>query len=167
MKKQSKVIRTFEVRSDTSVEISAQEAVYLVLQMPLRRSSFKFQFINTSPPEDRIFLLKTPDKINELPDDFEDKESDSLIKRYARRPRQLEQLCLADFAAWYDYVRVDSEFEKNSMENMKSSASCADDLLPEQFMAETDEDHIPDDNTEPLSEELYLKCDMKLGKETM
>jgi len=31
-----------------SVEISAQEAVYLVLQMPLRRSTREFQFINTS-----------------------------------------------------------------------------------------------------------------------
>ena len=29
-----------------AVEISAQEAVYLVLQMPLRRSSREFQFIN-------------------------------------------------------------------------------------------------------------------------
>ena len=29
-----------------SVEISAQEAVYLVLQMPLRRSSCQFQFMN-------------------------------------------------------------------------------------------------------------------------
>ena len=29
-----------------SVEISAQEAVYLVLQMPLRRFSCQFQFMN-------------------------------------------------------------------------------------------------------------------------
>ena len=30
-----------------SVKISSQEAVYLVLQMPLRRSTREFQFINT------------------------------------------------------------------------------------------------------------------------
>ena len=41
-----------------AVEISAQEAVYLVLQMPLRRSSQEFQFINTSDPDERTFLLK-------------------------------------------------------------------------------------------------------------
>ena len=34
-----------------AAEISAQEAVYLVLQMPLRRSSREFQFINTSNPD--------------------------------------------------------------------------------------------------------------------
>lgn len=33
-----------------AVEVSVQEAVYLVLQMPFRRSSRDFQFISTSPP---------------------------------------------------------------------------------------------------------------------
>ena len=51
-----------------SVEINAQEAVYLVLQMPLRRSSREFQLINTSNPDERTFLLKALDKIKELPD---------------------------------------------------------------------------------------------------
>ena len=39
-----------------AVEISAQGAVYLVLQIPLRRSSREFQFINTSDPDERTFL---------------------------------------------------------------------------------------------------------------
>ena len=64
-----------------SVEISAQEAVYLVLQMPLRRSSREFQFINTSNPDERTFLLKALDKIKELPDKSTDIESDNIIKR--------------------------------------------------------------------------------------
>ena len=71
------------------MEISAQEAVYLVLQMPLRRSSREFQFINTSNPEERT-LLKTMDEIQDLPDYSEDIESDNLIKIYQRRPKQLE-----------------------------------------------------------------------------
>ena len=85
-----------------AVEISAQEAVYLVLQMPLRRSSREFQFINTSDPDERTFLLKSMDKIKELPDNSCDIESDNIIKRYQRRPKQLENLCLADFVAWYN-----------------------------------------------------------------
>ena len=39
--------------------------------------------------------------IEELSDSSEDTESDNLIKRYKRRPKKLEELCLADFAAWY------------------------------------------------------------------
>ena len=46
-----------------AVEISAQEVVYLVLQMPMRRASREFQFINIPNPEERTFLLKTLEKI--------------------------------------------------------------------------------------------------------
>lgn len=56
-----------------AVEVSAQEAVYLVLQMPMRRSSRAFQFISLSPPDDRTFLLKKLDKLKELPDSSPDR----------------------------------------------------------------------------------------------
>ncbi len=52
-----------------AVEISAQEAVYLVLQMPLRRSSREFQFINKARVDDRAFLVRNHEQIMELPDD--------------------------------------------------------------------------------------------------
>lgn len=52
-----------------NVEISAQEAVYIVLQLPMRKASRDIIFINTSPPEERIQLLKPPDDILELSDD--------------------------------------------------------------------------------------------------
>ena len=54
----TKKIRHIGNKFLNAVEISAQEAVYLVLQMPLRRSSRDFQFISTSPPDERAFLLK-------------------------------------------------------------------------------------------------------------
>ena len=87
----------------SAVEISAQEAVYLVLQMPMRRSTRDFQFISTSPLDERTFLLKKMDKLKELPDNSPDIEADNIIKRYQRRPKQLEKLCLADFVAWFNY----------------------------------------------------------------
>ena len=40
-----------------NVEISAQEAVYIVLQLPMRKASRQVIFINTSPPEERVELL--------------------------------------------------------------------------------------------------------------
>ena len=67
-----------------AVEISAQEAVYLILQIPLRRSSREFQFINISNPDERTFLSKSMDRIQELPDNSIDIESDNVIKRYVR-----------------------------------------------------------------------------------
>ena len=43
-----------------NVEISAQEAVYITLQLPLRKSSCQVVLINTSPPEDRIIITPIP-----------------------------------------------------------------------------------------------------------
>ena len=45
------------------VEIIAQEAVYIVLQLPMRKASRPVIFINTSPPEERVELLKPLDDI--------------------------------------------------------------------------------------------------------
>ena len=41
-----------------SVELSAQEAVYICLQLPMKKSSRQVVFINTNLPEDCVFLLK-------------------------------------------------------------------------------------------------------------
>ena len=41
-----------------SVEISAQEAVYVVLQLPTRKPSRSVIFINTFPPAERVELLR-------------------------------------------------------------------------------------------------------------
>jgi len=55
-----------------SVEISTQEAVYILLQLPMRKSSREVVFVNTSPPGDRVHLLKTMDDMNEMDDEDED-----------------------------------------------------------------------------------------------
>ena len=77
--------------------------MYLVLQMPMRRSTHDYQFVSTSPPDERTFLLKKLDKLKELPDNSADIESNNVIKCYQRKPKQLEKLCLADFVAWFNY----------------------------------------------------------------
>ncbi|XP_027037728.1 uncharacterized protein LOC113666167 [Pocillopora damicornis] len=145
-----------------SVEISSQEAVYLVLQMPLRRSTREFQFINTSNPDKRTFLLKTLDKIKELPDNSTDIESDNIIKRYQRRPHKLEELCLANFVAWFNCVK-----DKHSDD---SSTSCNTTETSDDFFLETDlTDNVDDDppaenNAIEDTTEYKLKGGMKLVK---
>ena len=56
----------------SNVEISAQEAVYIVLQLPMRKASRQVIFINTSPPEERVELQKPLDDIKDMEDDCED-----------------------------------------------------------------------------------------------
>ena len=85
-----------------SVEISAQEAVYVVLQLPMRKASRSVIFINTSPPAERVELLKPLSEIENLSDDCEEIQSGGLLKRYTECPECMQNITLADWAAWYD-----------------------------------------------------------------
>ena len=52
------------------------------------------------------------DKIKELPDNSIDIESENVIKRYQRQPKKLENICLADFVAWYN-CKTDSNKQRH------------------------------------------------------
>jgi hypothetical protein len=60
-----------------SVETSAQEAVYLILQMPLTKATRQVVFINTSPPDKGTFLLKKTSELEKMSKDSTDIESNN------------------------------------------------------------------------------------------
>ena len=72
-----------------SVEISAQEAVYIVLQLPMKKSSQRVVFINTAPPNERVQLLKQLNEMKEMEDDCEEVYTTGLLQRYVKRPSAL------------------------------------------------------------------------------
>ena len=49
-------------------------------------------------------MLKSQKLIERLPDESTDVETKGIIQRYAERPGQLEDLCLADFSSWFKVV---------------------------------------------------------------
>ena len=115
-----------------NVEISAQEAVYILLQLPMRKASRQVVFINTSPPVDRVELLKSMSDIKNMDDDCDEVYASGLLKRYSNRPAKLENVTLADWAAWYDscgkpYVKFSNEEDCDN------------------FLVETNVDHNDDD----------------------
>lgn len=85
----------------THREVSAQEAVYRALSMPLQQKSRVVTFVNTSMAEDRVGLLKPAKKLKDLPEGSTDIFEKNILDRYAARPHQLQDLCLADFASNY------------------------------------------------------------------
>lgn len=94
-----------------SVEVSAQEACYLLLQLPLTKSTRDVVFINTSKPADRTFLLKSKEALEKLSSDSTNIEADNIIKRYSKRPKVLENWCLADYVSQLEvtYKNVDED----------------------------------------------------------
>ena len=80
-----------------AVEVSAQEAACLILQLSMSTKSRKCEFISTAPHSERTFLLKSRKELETMPEDSTEIEADNVIKRYTRRPEGLEDYCLADF----------------------------------------------------------------------
>ena len=82
-------------------EVSAQEAVYRVLSMPLQRCSRGVVFINTDNKESRDALLLPFSQLQKLDDDNDDVYCKNIIDQYAARPKHCEEMCLTQFAANY------------------------------------------------------------------
>ena len=58
-------------------------------------------FINTSPKSERVTVLKSSKHLKDLHDDDTNVFCKSVVDRYEHRPRQLANMCLAEFVANY------------------------------------------------------------------
>ena len=82
-----------------AVETGQEEAVFLLLQVAMTFMSRESVFINTSPPSERMFLVKSKKQLEQLDPDSTYIAVDNLIRHYQNRPHQMENYCLADFAS--------------------------------------------------------------------
>ena len=83
----------------STIETSAPEACYYIMQIPFTRCSVEVVFIPTSPPEDRTYILKSEAELSELPEESRDVLKSNKIASYAKRPRDLQFMCLADYVS--------------------------------------------------------------------
>ncbi|CAF1458321.1 unnamed protein product [Rotaria sp. Silwood1] len=95
-----------------SSEISAQEAVYHVLSIPLSISSRSTVFINTNRPENRISMLKSDEILQKLEPDSKDVFIEGLIEMYVNRPDEMKNVCLADFASMYNISKKKTDNDR-------------------------------------------------------
>ena len=114
----------------TNREVSAQEAVYRVLSMPLRCSRTAI-FLNTNHKDSRDSLLLPFTHLQKLEDNDENVYCKNIINRYAARPHSLEDRSLAEFAANYTY----------KWENTNDATQCEGDIS-----GGSDMELQPDDN---------------------
>ena len=91
--------------------VSIQEAIFLVLHLPLRLSSRKTVFINTRSPNERTRLLRKERILNQNTTDITiepDSFCPNIFDRYLQRPAELENLSLYEFGSTWeiDYRRT-------------------------------------------------------------
>ena len=87
-------------------EVGGPEASYGILSMPVAFASRSSTYINTFRSEDRHLILKHAKILKKLPNDSEDIFQSGLLDHYENRPESMEETCLADFAANFEYVSV-------------------------------------------------------------
>ena len=87
------------------VEMSEQEYVYSLLELPITQSSIKVEFINTSEIKNTVFIAKPEYFLKKMDPEDEDINQPNNIDKYAYHPKQLHSRCLADFVAKTDIVQ--------------------------------------------------------------
>ena len=81
--------------------MTTQEAAWYLLRQPMSKASREAIFIPTDVPNRRMVCRKTKSQMDEegLEPDATDIWILNIIQRYEKRPKHLEEICLADFVA--------------------------------------------------------------------
>ena len=110
-----------------SSEVSAQEAVYHILSIPLSISSRSTVFINANRPENRISMLKSDEILEKLEPDSKDVFVEVLIDMYINRPDEMRIVYLADFASPYNISKKKTGYTE-IVENSDDEAIVDDEI---------------------------------------
>ena len=84
-------------------QISSQQVVHITLSLPLTHSLRQCIFINTSPMEERTFILKPPLLLKQEHHDSEYVMCHSIIDYYIQCRLAINHICLAEFV--YEYMK--------------------------------------------------------------
>ena len=103
------------------------------------------------------------EKIKELPNQTLDIESDNVIQRYERRPKQLEKLCLADFVTWFN-CKNESNQQKTAESNVDPAVLTDDCLLQNDCNDNVDDDLSESDKILHESDKYEMKGGIMLIK---
>lgn len=90
-------------------EISAQEGAGYLLGINNVKSSRGDIYVDTSPPEERTHILRREEELSSLKEDDENIYQVGLLDHYVNRPLVLEDLCLAYFAAGYEFSKTKNQ----------------------------------------------------------
>ena len=107
---------SFGIRSLRSRECGLYEATHLLLGDHLTETSETVKWVDVSMPDKRSRRLKDHKVLEDVakhnPDSKDIFQSNLLDTYYPQRPNDLEDVCLNDFVAYYDYCGTDSRTGK-------------------------------------------------------
>ena len=108
--------------------LASPESAMHVMSMWLMKKSRKVQNVNTNMQNECVSLPKTRVQLALMEDNDNNVFATSLIDRYAARPNELQNMCLATFAVTYDVATSSPSLEQNEdinidMDNLNNDNS--------------------------------------------
>ena len=125
-------LRGIAYKFQSCSEVSAQEVSYHLLSLPLSKCTRANVYINTNPANKRVRILKSKPVLMGMEQD----SVDILIEHYMQRCDELDETCLAKFAAWYEFqsskrmTKTNPDFDEENMEDEGASLVDNPRLLP-------------------------------------
>ena len=93
--------------------LATPESCMHAMSMWLMKKSRKVQNVNTNMQDEHVILPKSRAQLAQMEDDNDNMFATSLIDRYAARPNELQNMCLATFAVTYDVASSSPSLEQN------------------------------------------------------
>ncbi len=115
MKTKLNDIFTFERWEISYVQqMLAELFAYIAFFIPLYHASTTFKFINTSPLQERAFVLKNVESLKTFPSDSTYIMCLLVIDKYIKRHKYLFNISFIEFVANYDIVNLRKKKKKIS-----------------------------------------------------
>ena len=96
--------------------MSVQEAAYHTLGLRLTNCSVSHVFVNTFPPEERTRKAKSKAALMEMDPDSDEVFEADMLNHYEERGKELESVCLADYATMYLYTNRSSRIPAQAID---------------------------------------------------
>jgi hypothetical protein len=109
------LMRKIALKMLNAVEMSAQEAAWYLLRQPMSYGSRFVFYIPTVWPHERQKSKKRSEQMEEegIDDQSTDVWTKNPIQRYEERPKEMDDICLAEFIAWYTPAAGKRTFRNN------------------------------------------------------
>jgi hypothetical protein len=103
------IFKTISSTFYNNSEMSVQEACYNILQLRMSEASEQTVFIPTGPPDRRVRVVKSTKELQAVESSSTDILIHGLLEHYVNRPTEMENVSLAEFAAWYEVSKTKKE----------------------------------------------------------
>jgi len=134
------IVKTFNDKR----EVGLPEAIYRIAHIPLFYKSRNVVFTNPSLEEKRDRIIKTREVLQQMDDNDDDVFQLAIHDRYIARPKNLEDMCLADFATQYDPIPKPSARPRNEVIKLLNGVGYMRKRYEKSFMRT----HVPKRGTE-------------------